>query len=406
MTLEKEAEFACISSALINKDAMLTMFSQTVPTDFSYYQGVVQVMSDLHKAGKAVDSVALHQKGIDAKMLAELQQGVCSSANISDYCKQVLDHAARRKVRSAAEIAYKQSEKPAENVNEIISEISSKIRGIITDREEQTISIKDLLNMKDLQAREDYIKTGYVGLDNILHGLFPGELTILAARPSQGKTSLALNIAEYVSQSDMVLFFSAEMPKKAITIKMLSNLSKLPFMKIKTGSFTKTERETVDKAIETTSQYKFYINDECGIDIDRLVASAERFAERQKIGLIVVDYIQLLSTNVKGNSNERVTDISKKLKGLARNLNVPVLALSQLSRECEKNDRVPIKSDLRDSGSLEQDADVIIFIAGEVKPIENATSLIKNIIIAKQRNGPIGSVDMLFYWKYTKFQDQ
>ncbi|MCP3683088.1 MAG: hypothetical protein GY861_10395, partial [bacterium] len=172
--------------------------------------------------GKSVDTVALHQKGIDAKMLAELQQGVCSSANISDYCKQVLDHAARREVRKAAEKAFRQAEKPAENVNEIISEISSKIRGIITDREEQTISIKDLLDMKDLQAREDYIKTGYTGLDNILHGLFPGELTILAARPSQGKTSLALNIAEYVAQSEMVLFFSAEMPKKAITIKMLS----------------------------------------------------------------------------------------------------------------------------------------------------------------------------------------
>ncbi len=355
--------------------------------------------------------------------LAALANDTPSSANIVSYAAIVRQRSVRRQlIHIGNEIADSGFDTEGRDINELLDTAESKVFKIAEQGakgQKGFESIKDLLGkavdrITELHENQEVItgvSSGFTDLDEMMSGLQPSDLIIVAGRPSMGKTSFAMNLVENVGiQSGMpVAVFSMEMPGDALAMRMMSSLGRIDQHKVRTGQLEDDEWPRMQSSINLLAEAKIFIDDTPALSPIEVRARARRLMkENGQLGLIVLDYLQLMQSPSKSESRvAEISDISRSLKALAKELNVPVIALSQLNRNLEQRpNKRPVMSDLRESGSIEQDADVIIFIyRDEVYNEDSESKGVAEIIIGKQRNGPIGTCRLSFLGQYTRFEN-
>lgn len=354
--------------------------------------------------------------------LGHLAKNTPSAANIIAYAKIVRERSILRQLISVGndiagscyQTEGRKSEELLDNAEKLVFQIAEKgARG-----RRDFVSIKDLLvkavDKIDMLFQQDNpitgLPTGFSDFDDMTSGLQPADMVIVAGRPSMGKTTFAMNIAENVAiKTDMpVAIFSMEMPGEQLAMRLLSSLGRIDQHRVRTGKLDDDDWPRLTSAVGLLAEAKMFIDDTPALTPNDLRARARRLAREHGLGLIVIDYLQLMQ--VSGSRENRVneiSEISRSLKGLAKELNVPVIALSQLNRSLEQRpNKRPVMSDLRESGAIEQDADVIVFIyRDEVYNQDSPDKGTAEIIIGKQRNGPIGTVRLTFLGQYTRFEN-
>ncbi len=379
---------------------------------------VVTVFEALEGAGKAVDIGGL-------SYLNALAQNTPSAANIRRYAEIVRDRGVLRKLITVSdEIAGDAFNPQGREVRQLLDEAESKVFAIAEEGAKNTqgfVEIKPLLakvvERIDTLYHQDNpndvtgTPTGFVDLDKMTSGLHGGELVIVAGRPSMGKTSFAMNVGEYVAVEYglPVAVFSMEMPGTQLAMRMLGSVGRLDAHRLRTGKLIDEDWPKLTHAMQKMSEAQIFIDEQGALNPLELRARARRLSRQcGQLGLIIVDYLQLMSSSGSGeNRATELSEISRSLKSLAKELNVPVMALSQLNRSLEQRpNKRPMMSDLRESGAIEQDADVIFFIyRDEVYNPDSQDRGTAEIIIGKQRNGPIGQVRLTFLGQYTKFDN-
>ncbi len=425
-----DSERALLGALLLKPDAIHDI-SDLVHADSFYaekHRMIFESMRELSERGEPIDILSLSErlggKGALERVggrayVAELAASAPTPGNFTHYAELV---SRKHLMRSLIDAAYQITETAYDegrDTADVLDEAEKAVMAIgNASASHKFISIKEKLDgawdrIESLSKNDGAIRgipTGYPDLDALLSGLHPSDLVILAARPSVGKTSLALDIARNaaVRHNVPVGIFSLEMSAEQIVDRMLSAESFVNSWKLRTGAVHAEEDfGKIRDALETLSKAPIYIDDKPANNILGMRAVARRLKRERGIGLIIVDYLQLMApTNTKASDSmvQQVTEISRSLKGLARELEVPVLALSQLSRAVEQRGGTPRLSDLRDSGSIEQDADVVMFIHREDKQNkESDRTNIAQILIEKHRNGPTGKVELYFDEKRTTF---
>lgn len=424
-----EAEVSVLGSILLEKDAITRIADILKPDDFysDAHKIIYESMIDLYEKHQPIDLITLTNKLKEKKVLdaiggasyvSTLVNAVPSSAHITHYGKIVADKATlRRLIESANEVTQNAYEEKDE-----ISAILDKAEQAIFKVSERNLKgkfvpIKNILEetferIDDLHKDKDKLRglpTGFSDLDGLLAGLQLSDLIIIAARPSVGKTSFALNIAEHVALDEgiPVAVFSLEMSKEQLVDRLLASQAKIDLWKLRTGNLEDEDFPRIGQAMATLSEAPLFIDDSAMINVLEMRTKARRLQAERGLGLIVIDYLQLMGGGNSENRVQEISEISRALKGLARELNVPVIALSQLSRAVEaRPDKRPVLSDLRESGSIEQDADVVMFIyREELYDAETEKRGIAEILIRKHRNGPIGSVNLHFKQEQTSFHN-
>jgi replicative DNA helicase len=358
--------------------------------------------------------------------LGALVENVPTAANIRRYAQIVRNHAILRRLAAAGgEIADAAYNPLGRDVREILDQAETKVfeiaehgaRGqqglqelqpILT----QTIERIELLYKRDNPSDVTGVATGFTDLDRKTSGLQEGDLIVIAGRPSMGKTALALNIAEHIALSSKlpVAIFSMEMGSIQLALRLIGSVGRIDQHKVRTGQLQNEDWSRLSEALGKLSDCKIHIDETPALNPLELRARARRLARQYggKLGAIVVDYLQLMQAVAQGeNRATEISEISRSLKALAKELKVPIMALSQLNRSLEsRTDKRPMMSDLRESGAIEQDADVIFFIyRDEVYNPDGPTKGVAEIIIGKQRNGPIGKVDLKFFGEFTRFDN-
>lgn len=426
-----DAEKALLGSIMLKSDAMNDVADFIFDDSFyaERHRKIFRTMLDLYNKNQPIDllsvSSRLKEKGeLDPvggnQYLTELSEGVPSSANARHYAEIVYKKYVLRNIINAAdhmaELGYSEQLELEQIVDEVEKKVfeatnvgtSQKFIQIKTTLDEAWERLEKLHESKGAEIRG--VRTGFSGIDTKLAGFQRSDLIILAARPSVGKTSLALDIARYsaIKHGMKVGVFSLEMSSQQLVDRMLSAQSRVDSWKLRTGRLsTDEEFAAIQKAMADLSSAPIFIDDNSGNTVLMMRSVARKLKKEHGLDLIVIDYLQLIhpSKNYDSMVNQ-VTEISRSLKGLARELNVPVLALSQLSRAVEQRGGKPRLSDLRDSGSIEQDADVVMFIHREDKNNENSDRQnIAEILIEKHRNGPTGKVELYFNDKLSSFED-
>jgi len=345
-----------------------------------------------------------------------------STANIQVYAGIVRKYSMLRQMITTGAALIDNAYCPkGRDVSELIDDAERNIFAI-AEREARvrggfqpiSLVLKDAIARIDAlsqaESRITGLPTGFTKLDALTSGLQPADLIIIAGRPSMGKTALAMNIAEYVvmTAKRSVAIFSMEMPSQSLGMRMLSSLGRIDQQKVRTGQLDNTEWACVTTAMAKLSTAELFIDDTPALSPLELRTRARRLKrEWNDLGLIVIDYLQLMQASNHENRNNEVAEISRALKALAKELNIPIIAISQLNRSLEqRQNKRPVMSDLRESGALEQDADLILFVyRDEVYNPESKDAGTAEIIIAKQRNGPIGTVRLTFLGKFTKFEN-
>ncbi len=354
--------------------------------------------------------------------LGQLAKDTPSAANIVAYANIVRERAMLRELISVGgEIATSAASADGRDATDLIDEAERRVFEIAERGQRRGsgfVELRKILpgtidRLDELYTSEGHITgipTGFDDLDKMTAGLQPGDLVIVAGRPSMGKTSFAMNIAEHaaISGKKPVAIFSMEMSAEQLSFRMISSLGRVNQSHLRTGNFTDEDWHRINAAVTIMSESKIFIDDTPAMNPTEIRARCRRLAREHGLGLIVLDYIQLMQ--VAGNTENRATElslISRSLKALAKELRVPVIALSQLNRSVEqRTDKRPVMSDLRESGAIEQDADLIAFIyRDEVYNKETMRKGIADIIVAKQRNGPIGEIHLTFLGEYTKFEN-
>lgn len=393
---------------------IIKLINDTKPAD------VITVYESLSTSGKAEEVGGL-------SYLNDLAQNTPSAANIRRYAEIVHDRGILRKLITVSdEISSAAFNPKGKNVKQMLDEAEAKIFAIAKDgsRSSQGFSgIQSLLaqvveRIDELYNRDNVnditgVPTGFIDLDKITSGLQPGDLIIVAGRPSMGKTAFSINIGENVAIDSglPVAVFSMEMVGSQLAMRMLGSVARLDQHRLRTGRLNDDDWPRLTRAIQKMNDAQFYIDETPALTPIELRARARRLARQcGKLGLIIIDYLQLMSGNGSHNSENRaseISEISRSLKGLAKELNCPVIALSQLNRSLEQRlNKRPIMSDLRESGAIEQDADVILFIyRDEVYNPDSPDKGTAEIIIGKQRNGPIGSIRLAFLGQFTKYDN-
>jgi replicative DNA helicase len=355
--------------------------------------------------------------------LAALAEDTPSAANIRAYADIVREHSVTRQlIRVGTEIAESGFRPEGRKVAQLLDEAENKVFQIAEQRHKEGEGfqpIKSLLGkavnrIDELYGNDDPItglSTGFEDFDKMTSGLQPSDLVIVAGRPSMGKTTFAMNLAENVAikSGKPVAVFSMEMPGESLTMRMISSLGRIDGHRIRTGQLEDDEWPRLTSTVNILSQANLFIDDTAALSPTDLRARARRLMREQgQLGLIVIDYLQLMQIPGGGeNRTNEISTISRSLKALAKELNVPVIALSQLNRSLEQRpNKRPIMSDLRESGAIEQDADLVVFIyRDEVYNPESEHKGMAEIIIGKQRNGPIGTVNLTFLGQFTKFEN-
>lgn len=354
--------------------------------------------------------------------LFELANNTPSAANIAAYAEIVRERSILRQMIAAAnDISGNAFDAKGRSITELLDEAERKVFAISEQgtRGDGPINIKSFLaktmdridTLFHANSSITGIPTGYHDFDNMTSGLQASDLVIVAGRPSMGKTALAMNIAEHVAIKSRapVLIFSMEMPGEAIVMRLLSSLCRIDQLRIRTGKLADEDWPRISSTVSMLSDAPFFIDDTPGLSPAEMRARARRLAkEYGQLGLVVVDYLQLMQVpGYNENRTAEISEISRSLKGMAKELKVPLIALSQLNRGLEQRaDKRPVMSDLRESGAIEQDADLIVFIyRDEVYNESSPEKGTAEIIIAKQRNGPIGKVRLTFMGQYTCFEN-
>lgn len=423
-----EAEQAVLGSMLIEKEAIYAVMEILKPEDFykEIHRIIYNAILSLADQNLPVDIVTIAQKLVANNSLdkiggplylAELSDGVPTAANAGYYAKIVAEKALTRQIISVGTVVVQKGYDSPENPSDLLEE-AEKLFFQIGQRKRQGgfHQLKDVLNeafarlsaMSENQNHVSGVPT-FVELDKYLSGLQPNDLIIVAGRPGMGKTSFCVNIAQQAAVTGTVsAIFSLEMSAEQLVQRMLGSDAMVDQSRIRNGFITETEWMRLAKVAGDLSNLPIYIDDTPGITIMEMRAKARRLKSETNLGLIIIDYIQLMSGGKRSeNRQQEISEISRSLKALARELKVPVMALSQLSRAAEKtDDKKPNLSHLRESGALEQDADIVLFIhRADYYDKETEHQGVAEIIIAKHRNGPTGTAELAFLKQFTKFMD-
>ncbi len=423
------AEKAVLGSIMLNSKWVVDIKDIISKEDFyERANGIVfEALVNLYEAEKGADLITvidmLNSMGVEesianVKFLGDLQDVVQISTNAVAYADIVREKAILRRLIKASEIISNDCFVANKSTEEIIDIAERQIFEIAQNEHISDYTpIKEiteavLLRIDELAKNKGHItgiSTGFKDLDDKTSGLQKSDLILIAARPSMGKTAFALNIAQHVAMKENVVtaVFSLEMSKEQLVQRMLASSANVSMKSIRDGSVSDSDyAELVNKAVDLANS-NIIIDDTSGISVDKLRSKCRKYKIDHNLGLVVIDYLQLMSGNGKDRQSE-VSAISRSLKTLARELEIPIIALSQLSRAVEqrKGDHRPMLSDLRESGAIEQDADIVMFIYREdyYEP-ETEKRNVAEIIIAKQRNGPVGPIELSWNPQYTKFAD-
>ena len=425
-----EAEQAVVGSMLMDRDAILTSSEIIAGEDFyqSAYGVVFDTIVEIYNEGKPVDLITLQERLKEKDVPAEISSlefvrdlvtAVPTSAIVKYYAEIVAEKSMLRRLIKLNEEISNMCYLGKEPMEAVLETTEKKVFELVQKRNTgDFVPIKDVvlnaLEKIELASKTSGsvtgIPTGFLDLDYKMAGLQPSDLILVAARPSMGKTAFVLNIAQHVAfkVKKSVAIFSLEMSKEQLVNRLFSLEAQVDSQSLRTGNLKDEDWEKLIESAGIIGRSKLIIDDTPGISISELRSKCRKFKLEQGLDLIIIDYLQLMTGRVGGRSESRqqeISDISRSLKGLARELNVPVIALSQLSRAVEQRpEHRPMLSDLRESGAIEQDADVVMFIYRD--DYYNKDTELKNvaeIIIAKQRNGSIGTVNLTWLPNYTKF---
>lgn len=423
-----EAEKSVIGAMLMDSDAILTASEILQPEDFfqKQYGALFEGILELYNGNIPVDIVTLQnhlkQKGLpqdiySVEVLSDLLNSVPTSANVKQYAVIVHDKAVLRRLINTTERITENCYLDKEKLEDILEDTEKSIFDLLQERNGgDYVDIKDVV----LEAIEGInaasktsgkvtgIPTGFIDLDYKLTGLHPSELILVAARPAMGKTAFVLNIAHYmaVKKNVTAAIFSLEMSKVQLVNRILSLESLVDAQQVRSGDLTENDWEKLIEAADVVAKSNLIIDDTPAISVAELRSKCRKYKLEKNLGIIIIDYLQLMTGSKRSESRQQeVSDISRNLKAIARELDVPIIALSQLSRSVEsREDKRPMLSDLRESGAIEQDADVVMFIyRDDYYNHDSDMKGISEIIIAKQRNGPIGTVELVWLPDYTKF---
>ena len=424
------AEQATLGSILLEKDSILNCIEILQWEDFykSAHQIIYKCVLDLFEKNQAVDLVTLTEelqkkKQLDevggASYLTTLMSSVPTAANVFYYARIVEEKAILRKLINHATQIVSMSYEEQEEARVLLDKAENLIFEVSQQKIKNFFSpIKDLLTesfekIEDLYHSGNFITgvpTGFMQLDEMTTGLQPSELIIVAGRPSMGKTAFCMNIAQFAAMHHKipVAVFSLEMSKSQIVQRMLCSEARIDTHALRRGMMPEEDWPKLSLAAGRLSAAPIFIDDSAGISPLEIKAKARRLKAQYDLGLVLIDYLQLIQTGLRvENRQQEISQISRSLKGLARELNIPVVAVSQLSRAVElRSNQRPRLSDLRESGALEQDADVVAFIYREeyYKP-KSSKKGIAEVIISKQRNGPTGTIELAFLKEYTRFEN-
>ena len=423
-----EAEQSVIGSMIMSRDAIVEASEIITGADFyqQQYGMVFEAMIELHDEGKAVDLITLQdrlkEKDLPPEIssmefVRDLLSAVPTSANVKYYAEIVAEKSMLRKLIKTTEEITNACYLGKEKTQDILEVTEKKIFDLVQNRgSEEFVPIRQVVlnaiekieKASRSQGSVTGIPTGFIDLDYKMSGFQPSDLILVAARPSMGKTAFVLNIAQYMAFHNDVTaaIFSLEMSKEQLVNRLLALESKVDSQNIRTGNLEDEEWAKLIEGANIIGKSNLIIDDKPGISISELRSKCRKYKMEHNLGIIFIDYLQLMTGSGRSESRQQeISEISRSLKALARELNVPVVALSQLSRAVEQRpDHRPMLSDLRESGAIEQDADVVMFIYRDDyynKDSENKN--IAEIIIAKQRNGPIGTVNLVWLPNYTKF---
>jgi replicative DNA helicase len=428
-----EAERSILGAVLLDNHALNAAIEKLRAEDFflPQHRKIFERMVQLGEKQQAIDTITLMEDltrrgelesagGIP--YLSQLADGLPRVTNVEHYARIVKEKAVLRNLIYSASAIQEQALASGDDADIILDRAESEIFKLAEDRVRAgLIGVKELVreNYERLERifsegrRITGLATGYTDLDNQTAGLQPSELVILAARPSMGKTALALNIAENVAlrQGQPVAVFSLEMSKESLLLRMLASEARVDAHKFRTGHLNRDDWGKITAALGSLGEAPLWIDDSASSTVLEMGAKARRLKRERGLSLMIVDYLQLVVPTHTGrgtNRQEEVSSISRALKGLAKELKVPILVLSQLTRAPEREERKPQLADLRESGAIEQDADVVMFIN---RPNFYKTDLPEEdrakaeVIIAKQRNGPTGSLNFVFLARHTRFEE-
>ena len=428
-----ESEQAVVASMLMNREAVVSVADMLTKDDFyqPQYGMMFEAMVELYHEGTVIDLITLMERlkekdvpetvySIDT--LQELMSIVPTSANVKKYAEIVRDRANMRRVIKLAETAANDCYALKDSSANIIGSMEDQILELTqkNGNGDDVVPIREIVdnvlrNIREASRQKGNITgvpTGFIDLDDMLTGLHGSELILVAARPAMGKTAFVLNIAQYViMKTDYpVAIFNFEMNKEQLVQRMLAMDSLVNSQNIRTGNLQDEQWLKLYESSNLIGGTRLFIEDQSNVTIGDIRNKCRKLKQRHNVGLIIIDYLQLMSGSGRTDSRQQeVSEISRGLKVLAKELNTPIIALSQLSRAVEaRTDHKPMLSDLRESGSIEQDADVVLFIYREDKYRDDLPEEDKNkaeIIIAKQRNGATGSVMLGWQGEYTKFKN-
>jgi len=427
-----EAEESVLGGVLLDNNALDRAIEFVAAEDFyrEAHRKIMRAMVELNQRAEPVDLVTLSdalkvrgelQDVGGSAYLAELADKVPTAANVAYYARIVRHKAVLRSlIQTATEIATHGYESTGD-VDQFLDEAEHKIFEISERKVRPTffrirdIMVDSMKAIEQLYERKELVTgvpTGFLDFDRMTAGLQPSDLVVVAGRPSMGKTAFALNIAQYAALNAQlgVAVFSLEMSKEQLVLRMLCSEARVDQSKVRAGFAAERDFPKLAMAASRLAECPIYIDDTAALSVLELRAKARRLKrEREsKLGLIVVDYLQLMRGHDSADNREQeISGISRSLKALAKELNVPVVALSQLNRQVEtRADKRPLMADLRESGAIEQDADVIAFLYRPIVYDKNAEERAAEVIIAKQRNGPVGIVPLTFMSEYTRFENR
>ncbi|GHB16694.1 replicative DNA helicase [Salinicola rhizosphaerae] len=429
-----EAEQSVLGGLMLDNSSWDTVSERLIGDDFYRHEHrlTFNAMGELAEAAQPLDVVTLSE-ALERRdqlesvgglaYLAELARNTPSASNIRAYADIVRERATLRKLiqasRQIADSAYSPEGRPSDElVNEAerlvfqISESRPKFGGPIGMSDLLTKAVDRIDELFNMKGEMTGISTGFRDLDEMTSGLQPSDLVIIAGRPSMGKTTFAMNLVEHavVSNDKPVIVFSMEMPAESLMLRMLSSLGRIDQTRVRTGQLEDEDWPRLTSAVNLLKDRQLFIDDTPALSPNELRSRVRRIArEHGNIGLVMIDYLQLMQVpGLSENRTAEISEISRSLKGIAKEFGCPVVSLSQLNRSLEQRpNKRPVMSDLRESGAIEQDADVIAFVyRDEVYNTDNPDNKgLAELIIGKQRNGPIGTVHMAFIGKYTRFED-
>lgn len=422
------AEQAVLGSMLVDKDAVVAAIETLKPEDFyrDDNKEIYSAMYEIYNNGKQIDMITVKDQLVlrgslekvgNLEYLSTLIDSVPTTSNIEYYVKIVEEKATVRNLIKAANDILKMGYSGTEEVDSIIEQTEKKIFDVLQNRNTKGYaSLKEILitafdNIEKLYQNKNKVsgtESGFIDLDSKISGLNPSDLLIVAARPAMGKSAFVLNIASYVAMHTKtpVMVFSLEMSKEQLVNRVLCSESEVDSMKLKNADLSSEDWLKLGEASSRLAEVPLYIDDTPGLSSAELRAKCRKAKLEKNIGLVIIDYLQLMESKTKNASRQQeISEISRSLKILAKELSIPVIALSQLSRASEtRTDHRPMLSDLRESGAIEQDADIVMFLHRE--DYYNAETEKKNIaevIIAKNRSGATGTVELAWLGQYTKF---